>query len=296
MLRWRLLGAFAILAPLLILIWLDDQCNGGHPGIWLGPLTVLIGILAAHELNQLLGKAGLPTSSTANICGVFCVLSATLVPLAWSPSPTDVPSDGIAGTLIGLTIALGCLFAAELIRFRVPGESLARLAGGSLVIVYAGVLLSFLLQLRMLPPGRVGLMAVIATILIVKLADTGAFFVGRSIGRIHFTSISPKKTVEGVCGGVVAAMLAAWLVRDVLFPVFAPATPRGHVVFYLIYGAVLAGAGLVGDLSESLLKRDVQQKDSSQWLRGLGGVLDVIDSLLVAAPVSFVCWASGWLA
>ena len=134
-----------------------------------------------------------------------------------------------------------------------------------------------------------------ATLLIVKLADTGAFFVGKSLGRTHFTPISPKKTVEGVVGGVVFAMLAAWLLRDVLIPYLLPTTPRGSHFAYLAYGASLALAGLLGDLSESLLKRDVQQKDSSQWLRGLGGVLDVVDSVLATAPVSFLWWVSGWL-
>ena len=52
---------------------------------------------------------------------------------------------------------------------------------------------------------------------------------------------------------------------------------------------------MVGDLAESLLKRDMQQKDSSTWLRGLGGVLDVIDSVLIAAPVGYLCWVGGLL-
>jgi phosphatidate cytidylyltransferase len=76
---------------------------------------------------------------------------------------------------------------------------------------------------------------------------------------------------------------------------FTPDAPRGYLLAYVAYGASLAVAGLLGDLSESLLKRDVQQKDSSRWLRGLGGVLDILDSVLAAAPVSFLWWASGWL-
>ena len=56
---------------------------------------------------------------------------------------------------------------------------------------------------------------------------------------------------------------------------------------------VIGVAGMVGDLGESLIKRDMQRKDSSGWLRGLGGVLDVLDSVMIAAPVAFFCWAVG---
>jgi phosphatidate cytidylyltransferase len=62
---------------------------------------------------------------------------------------------------------------------------------------------------------------------------------------------------------------------------------------WLIYGILLGGAGMLGDLAESLLKRDVGRKDSSDWLPGFGGVLDIVDSLLLAAPVAWACWRFG---
>ena len=69
------------------------------------------------------------------------------------------------------------------------------------------------------------------------------------------------------------------------------ANPAG--LGWLLYGIALAVAGVIGDLSESLLKRDMRQKDSSPWLPGFGGILDLIDSLLVAAPVAYFCWVIG---
>ena len=295
MLRWRLLGALLILAPFLSLLWLDDQLNAGRPGIWVGPLALVFGVLGAQELNQLIARAGLPVSPTANLAGVVCVLGASMVPLAWTVYPADCPIGKVGWTLMGLALAIGLLFAVAVYYYRAPGESIARLAGGSLVIVYLGLCLGLLFQVRLVRPGRWGLMALVATLLVVKLSDTGAYFVGRSFGRRRFTPVSPNKTLEGVVGGIAGAVLAAALVRAWLLPTWVPEAPRGPLVAYLAYGASLAVAGLLGDLSESLLKRDVQQKDSSGWLRGLGGVLDVLDSVLAAAPVSFLWWASGWL-
>ncbi len=294
MLRWRLLGAIAILTPLLVILWLDDQYNAGHPGIWVGPLATVVGLCAAHEVTQMMSRAGLPTSPTASSCGVLSVMLAAMYPLTGGHDAL-APLGMLAYILLGLVVAVALLFATEMNRFRVPGESIARLSAGVFVVVYVGVLLSFLVELRLMLPGRIGLMAIIATLVIVKLSDTGAFFVGRSWGRHHFTSISPKKTIEGVMGGVISAMLAAWLLRDGVIPYLLPTFQPGSHLAYLAFGASLAIGGLFGDLSESLLKRDVQQKDSSQWLRGLGGALDVVDSVLATAPISFLWWATGWL-
>ena len=153
MLRWRLLGAMAILVPLLALLWLDDHWNAGRPGIWIGPLAVVIGLLAAHEVNQLCEKAGLATSPTANLWGVFAVMATSLVPLLPETYPADSSIGKLEWIAIGLTVAVAILFTTELYRYRVPGESIARLAGGVFAVVYVGVLLSFLIQLRLLLPG-----------------------------------------------------------------------------------------------------------------------------------------------
>jgi phosphatidate cytidylyltransferase len=61
----------------------------------------------------------------------------------------------------------------------------------------------------------------------------------------------------------------------------------------LAYGLLVGAAGIIGDLAESLLKRDVGRKDSSTWLPGFGGVLDMVDSVLIAAPVAWACWLLG---
>jgi phosphatidate cytidylyltransferase len=113
-------------------------------------------------------------------------------------------------------------------------------------------------------------------------ADTGAFFVGRAFGRHRLApAISPKKSWEGFAGGLVAAVLVAFLVlyrdRDEFLTI-----PE-----MLVLGLVIALASVVGDLFESAVKRDLDVKDSGRVLGGHGGMLDRLDSLLWAGPAAY---------
>lgn len=299
MLRWRLIAAFCIIGPLLLLVWLDDQANWGRPGIWLGPLTVVISILAAAELNAFLRAARLQVSP-ANLFAVGAVTISSLTPLIWHEYPTDCLLGKPGWTLVGAALGLALLFLFELWNFEGASGSIQRLAGGMMGVVYLGIMLGFLIQLRLIdsPPlgtGRIGLLAVFATLWIVKLSDAGAFFVGKAVGRTKLTKVSPGKTVEGLIGGILAAILGAWLFRDFVLVRLTTDIETGTLVAYIGYACSLALAGLIGDLGESLLKRDVGEKDSSHWLPGLGGTLDVIDSLLSTAPVSFLWWSTDLL-
>jgi phosphatidate cytidylyltransferase len=125
-------------------------------------------------------------------------------------------------------------------------------------------------------------------VLVTKITDTGAYTFGRLFGRTKMAPVlSPGKTVEGAVGGIVTACLTSYLffqfavpqiIADAKVPWYAP----------LIYGVVVAVAGMVGDLAESLFKRDMGP--------GLGGILDIIDSILVAGPAAFACWVLGLFA
>jgi phosphatidate cytidylyltransferase len=106
-------------------------------------------------------------------------------------------------------------------------------------------------------------------------------------------SVSPGKTVEGAIGGVLASMLVSWAYTSM---VLSPATHLGFIwrpAGVLVFGALVSIAAQVGDLAESLLKRDGGVKDSSNLLPGHGGILDRCDSLLFVLPVSYV--RLGWL-
>lgn len=160
-------------------------------------------------------------------------------------------------------------------------EALGGLATTIFGLAYIGGLFSYLFYLRAFK-GEHGAWLVTYLILVTKMGDAGAYVIGRMLGRHALIArISPRKTVEGFVGGVltsaVTAVAAAPMVgRFSQAPVMA-----------LCVGALLGLLGQFGDLAESLIKRDCQVKDSGALWPGLGGVLDVIDSLLFTAPVFY---------
>jgi phosphatidate cytidylyltransferase len=175
-----------------------------------------------------------------------------------------------------------------------PGRSTVNLALSALSILYVGGLLGFLIQLRLTPAdgeANPGLAPLLSLIFVVKVCDSGQFFVGRRFGKRKLAPVlSPGKTWEGAVGGIgISALITATLLTIYL---------ESMVGFagwcrVLVYCLLVSITGLVGDLAESLLKRDAGVKDSSTWLPGLGGVLDVLDSLLLSAPVAYLCWVLG---
>jgi phosphatidate cytidylyltransferase len=126
------------------------------------------------------------------------------------------------------------------------------------------------------------------------MGDIGAFTVGKICGRTKLAPrLSPGKTIEGAIGGLVFACFGSWVALAVIAPLIAP-LPSGWVPpgrGWLIYGVAVGATGMVGDLAESLIKRDMGTKDSSLWLPGFGGVLDLLDSVLLAAPVAYLFWS-----
>ena len=111
--------------------------------------------------------------------------------------------------------------------------------------------------------------------------------------------LAPRKTIEGAIGGALVAVAVAMVLHFHLFPrlfdVHHAATDTKGIVLIAAYGLALALAGMFGDLAESYLKRVAGQKDSAKWLPGLGGCLDVLDSVLWAAPIGYLWWAAGLL-
>lgn len=299
MLRWRLLLGTLIIALLAGLSWLDARAS--IPGVWLLPVLVVFCMLGSAELLQLAGAAGIRPVSWVVQAANLLILAANWAPLlrqnAWpSPGePTHVGTPGLTspGDWVLLAFSAGILaaFLAEMLRYRKPGSVTLNLGGATLALSYLGLMLSFAVQLRLIW----GVGALASLLIVVKMGDTGAYAVGRLIGRHPMTPVlSPKKTVEGAVGALVFSCVSSWATFRWLVPATttdAVATPPwwGWIAFGLVIGVV----GMLGDLAESLLKRDVQQKDSGAWVPGFGGVLDMLDSILLAAPVAYCFWSLG---
>ncbi|MBY0249229.1 MAG: phosphatidate cytidylyltransferase [Nitrospiraceae bacterium] len=153
-------------------------------------------------------------------------------------------------------------------------------------VLYVGFTLSTIVSTRALPAGE---LFVLFVAIVTWAADTGAYYAGTLWGKhLLAPSVSPKKTIEGVGGGLILAVGAAlaacaWFV------------PQLSLVDALILGLLLTVAGLFGDLWESMIKRRVGVKDSGSILPGHGGMLDRLDSLLFTAPTFYyyVIWVRG---
>ncbi|WP_150306766.1 phosphatidate cytidylyltransferase [Planctomonas psychrotolerans] len=170
---------------------------------------------------------------------------------------------------------------AELLssRHRAPAASVAAdLGAGAFIQVYVSLLGSFAVLLTQQENGQFWTMAFL---LLVVVCDIGAYASGLSFGKHPMApTISPKKTWEGFAGAVVAALVSGVLLAVLLLD--------QSWYFGLLFGAVIVVTATLGDLAESLLKRDLGIKDISSWLPGHGGLLDRLDSILPSAVAAYV--------
>ncbi len=293
MLKYRLITGPLLAASLLVVVWLDDRMDtvrlegfwrelfldreNPPKGLLLFGLALAIAPLAALELTVIFRANGIATS-------IWLTVAAAVIGLLLSYS---IPWGTETSTAIAI-ISTGMIgvFVIALLNFsRHQNVKGVVAAAGAVVfaMVYLGLMLGFLLALRRSHSAWI----IVGVIITTKACDTGAFFTGRAIGRHRMVPwLSPGKTWEGLLGGVAAAMVTAlalaaasrWLLQA-----------ADHVPWWLgaLCGLLFAVVGQLGDLAVSLLKRGAGMKDSSEILPGLGGVLDVLDSPLMVAPVAY---------
>lgn len=289
MLVWRLILGTVFIGGIAALCWADYHAR--EPGIWLLPLALALALLISNELLTMMWAAGLKPTRWPVYLGNFAMVAAN-----WGDHAAML-ADGESDfhrPAFAFVIALLAVFAVEMVRYREPGESTLRLATAMLAISYTGWLLTFLVRLRFIGGNPTGMAALLTLVIVVKMCDTGAYTVGRLIGRHKMTPrLSGGKTIEGLFGGLAFACFGSWCAFRWLLPAVGHPEPASIDYAWLLYGVVVGLAGVLGDLAESLLKRDLKCKDSSTWMPGFGGVLDVLDSLLFSAPVAYLMW--GWL-
>ena len=178
-----------------------------------------------------------------------------------------------------LFIVVASLFAfiLQFVRRENAQDRLVSMALTLFSLLYISWFLSFIMRIRFLDNGG-NLVAFL--IIVTKSADIGAYLVGSRFGKNELIPrISPKKTKEGTVGGILVSMILAVIAGRFL---------TGFSYLHLcMLGIILATLGQVGDLAESLIKRDCNVKDSGIYLKGIGGALDVVDSLLFTAPVFY---------
>lgn len=250
--------------------------------------VVGLGLLACRELIQLLGPNRQPHS---DLCFGGIMTTGTVYLIAQLPWKYSASFSWLELILGFLFLQLLILFVVEMVTFKGAGRCVERIALTLWIIVYLGVAPCFLMQLRSSfgpeefeSVKHAGTMALALAIFVPKLGDIGAYSTGRLIGSHRMAPVlSPKKTWEGAAGGLLFASLTAIAINR-LGPInVLPPSLGIEVGFGLTVGIV----GILGDLAESLIKRDCQQKDASQVVPGFGGVLDVVDSVIFSAPVSY---------
>jgi phosphatidate cytidylyltransferase len=263
---------------------------GAAPGWWLAPVAAIFAWVGATEAVRMAEGRGLAADG-------WLVPAATaalpLVAVAGAPSG---PLAAVGRVAVATVVAVGLLFGREIVRYRPGGRGLARLAIGIAIVVAIGLPLAFMVGLRLLGTGSegfAGLVPLVSMVAVVKGGDIAAYLVGSAVGRCKLApALSPGKTWEGATASLAASLALAWLLLERLPAVgLGPATlPWGG---WPVYGLAVGVAGMLGDLSESLVKRELETKDSGRFLGGLGGILDLIDSPLFAAPVAWLLWVCG---
>jgi phosphatidate cytidylyltransferase len=252
---------------------------GGWPFL---AFVLVVAILAAYEFTRLMRSGGHQTSLFFTLAGVVLCLADVALP------EVNPLRYGLAWWLIGSAVwyVVRCADPARFSpgRSGTPTVDWALTLGGSL---YIGWLLSHFVLLRALPAGLAWLALALLT---TWASDSGAFFLGRAIGRHKLCpQLSPGKTWEGLAGGIIGGLLAGAVVGTLAMHWAGVIGP----VLGLLVGLLVAIVAPPGDLVVSMMKREVGAKDSGTLIPGHGGVLDRIDSLLPV--VAIVYYVAVWV-
>jgi phosphatidate cytidylyltransferase len=298
MLAHRLATGFTLVVIFVAVLALDEAMAPWFP-FWF-VLASIVMASSALEIIGLLSETSARPSGNTVFGGVLAMTLANWAPhvtnfitrdsrVTYPPYDPTSPMQALVWPVFAFVAVIMFAFISQSAQFNRPGGTMATISGTVLATAYIGLLGSFIIQFRWLPGVYHGVIPLGLLIATAKGADTGAYALGRIAGRHKlWPRLSPNKTVEGALGGLLAGVASALLVvaagRYIL---------RVHTLGWgatVGFGLVVSAAAQMGDLMESMIKRDCERKDASDMLPGLGGVLDVVDSLLFAGPVGFGFW------
>jgi CDP-diglyceride synthetase len=274
------------------------------PALFLLPawahLLVIFGIfaLAQMEFGDMIKRSGHKYEFAAtSICGTaYLAISAVESPVFSGLYPWPPPFGLFNTSSVVLVLTPAVLLACGVFR-RNTKNAMETFALSFAGFWYVAVLLAFVIRISFeweTYPGDAtnytGRLALLLFVVLVKFGDIGAYFIGMKFGRRKLIpEISPKKSVEGLFGAYAASILMSLIFWAIGLKYGGHLCQmRYPLVHALILPIILTTAGVLGDLSESLIKRSVDVKDSGTRFPGMGGALDILDSLLYSAPLAFL--------
>lgn len=290
MLIWRLIISALIIPSVFAVFYLDAHLGPSAPILL--AFVVMLALVGANEMVDLLA-----TRSFAPQRLVVCFCCVLVAAASWygriGPTPIKIPGEGnsLAQVMLAYSITILTLFATATYRYREPGRSMETLGAELITVSYVGVLLGVAAQLRWVAGDQAGYLVLGSLLMVTKGGDIGAYTFGRLFGRRKLVPhLSPGKTWAGAGGALVGSALFGVLWLQFATPLFGHGWIAPVWYWSAFYGLILGAVGLVGDLCESLIKRDVGKKDSASIIPGFGGLLDILDSILYSGPVAYVLW------
>ena len=240
-----------------------------------GALFAVILIGGLFEFYRLCRKKGVQPMSSVGVATSLAIFAlAFAVFLQWGSPATETTARIVLGALLYIMLIVPTTFVCEL--WRKSATPIANIATTFMGIIYVALPMAMLLYIPQMLVGKWSAWAMLAFVSIIWINDICAYLVGVSIGKHRLCErISPKKSWEGFFGGLIGAVGFAVLFGHLF---------GGNLVVWGGLGLVAALAGVAGDLIESLIKREVDVKDSGSMMPGHGGFLDRFDALFLATP------------
>ncbi len=277
-LKIRLLISVFMVTLLFAVVYFSDSLL---PSLCFLLIVMVVTGTALWEFYQLCAKKEMAPEVSIGVGAALCYGAATYLTLLRGAPP-----------FLPLAVTGAFLFILFVKQLFFPEKILLSLASTFFGFFYIAVPLAFFLKINYFPIW--GKWCILFVIVVTKASDVGGYFIGKTFGRKALApKISPGKTREGFWGGMLFSCAASFAL---IFFVRSPIRSlHGAALYALLLGILISVFGQLGDLSESLLKRDAGVKDSNR-LKGFGGLLDMTDSLLFTTPLFYLFLSNGMFA